>query len=110
LEEISMVGVRWVAIWAAFALLALPSLSLAEHHEANEEVVEQGCGKAAGQACGKAAGCDCATAGYDCAKGADHKCGDAATCTCGKHACGKAAEHRCGRAAEAFDAPGGAGI
>ena len=92
-----MIGIRWIAVWAAFVLLALPSLSFAEHHEVDEETVAQGCGETTGHACGKAAGCDCAAAGHDCAKGAEHKCGDAATCTCGKHA-------------KPFDAPQGAGI
>ncbi len=26
----------WIAIWTAFAVLALPALSLANHHEAGE--------------------------------------------------------------------------
>ena len=28
---------RWIAIWTAFAVLAFPALSLADHHEAGEE-------------------------------------------------------------------------
>lgn len=115
-----MVGVRWVAIGAAFGLLALPSVSLADHHEASEEVVVQGCGKAGEPPCADAAACDCEKAGHDCAKGTEHKCGDAATCTCGKgaehacgkhaeHACGKAADQRCGKAVEKPDAPWGEG-
>ena len=31
---------RWIAIGTAFALLALPALSLADHHEAGEEAAE----------------------------------------------------------------------
>ena len=32
---------RWIAICTAFALMAFPSLSLAEHHEAAEEAVKR---------------------------------------------------------------------
>ncbi len=116
-----MVGVRWVAIAAAFGLLMLPIGSLADHHEAGEEVVVPSCGKAGEHACGDAAACDCEKAGHDCAKGSEHKCGDADTCTCGKHAehscakhaehaCGKAADQRCGKAVEKPDAAWGEGI
>ncbi len=31
---------RWIAIWIAFAVLAFPTLSLADHHEAGEAVEE----------------------------------------------------------------------
>jgi len=108
-----MVKARWVAIWAAFWLLALPSLSLADHHEASEEVVVHGCGKAGEHPCVDAAACDCEKAGHDCAKGTEHKCGDAATCACAKHAehaCGKAADQRCSKAVENPDAPWDEGI
>jgi len=38
---------RWIAIWTAFAVLAFPALSLADHHESGEEAVGQaGGGKA----------------------------------------------------------------
>ncbi len=30
----------WIAIWIAFAVLAFPTLSLADHHEAGEEAAE----------------------------------------------------------------------
>ncbi len=124
-----MVGVRWFAIWAAWALLALPSLSLADHHEAGEEVSAPDSGKAGEHPCGAAAACDCEKAGHDCAKGAEHKCGDAASCDCAKHgehdcamhgehdcakhadpACGKAAEQQCSKTLEEPDAPWGDGI
>jgi hypothetical protein len=116
-----MAGVRWVAIWTALALLALPSLSLADHHEASEEVVAQDCGEVGEHPCGAAAACDCEKAGHDCARGAEHKCADADTCTCGKHAehdcakhaehaCGKAADQRCSKAVEKPEAPWGEGI
>ena len=131
-----MVGVRCIAVGTALALLALPSLSLADHHEAGEEVSAQDCGKVGEHPCGAAAACDCAKAGHDCTKGAEHKCGDAATCACGKHAehdcamhgehdcskhaehgcakhagqgCGKATDQQCGKAVEKPGAPWGEG-
>jgi hypothetical protein len=33
---------RWIAIWIAFAVLAFPTLSLADHHEAGEAAAEHG--------------------------------------------------------------------
>jgi Tfp pilus assembly protein PilN len=38
---------RWIAILAALAMLTLPTLSLADHHEAGEEAAEQDSEKAA---------------------------------------------------------------
>ncbi len=39
---------RWIAIWIAFAVLAFPSLSLADHHEAGE-AAEEGSSEAASE-------------------------------------------------------------
>jgi hypothetical protein len=41
---------RWIAIWTAFAVLAFPALSLADHHEAGEEAAAQHSDKAGGKA------------------------------------------------------------
>ena len=41
---------RWIAIWTAFAVLAFPALSLANHHEAGEEAAEHSSDKAGGKA------------------------------------------------------------
>ena len=38
---------RWIAILIAFAVLAFPTLSLADHHEAGEEAAEHRSDKAA---------------------------------------------------------------
>lgn len=38
---------RWIAIWIAFAVLAFPTLSLADHHEAGEAAAEHRSDKAA---------------------------------------------------------------
>jgi hypothetical protein len=106
-----MIGFQWVAIGAAFALLTLPSSSLADHHEASEAPVEQACEKAGEHKCGMATGCTCAKMGeHDCSEHAEHACGDAAECTCGKageHACGRSADHRCGEGAEKGSPPWG---
>ena len=46
---------RWIAICTAFALMAFPSLSVAEHHEAAEEAVEEAAEQHSNKAGGKAA-------------------------------------------------------
>ena len=38
---------RWIAIWTAFAVLALPALSLADHHKAGGKAAEHRSDKAA---------------------------------------------------------------
>jgi len=45
-----MTSKRWIAIWAAFALLAFPALSVADHHIAGEESAEHPANKAGGKA------------------------------------------------------------
>ena len=39
---------RWIAIWIAFAVLAFPASSLADHHEAGEKA-EEGSSEAAAE-------------------------------------------------------------
>ena len=79
---------RWIAIWTAFAVLAFPALSLANHHEAGEEAAEHPSdmvGKEAADHRSDKAG----------KEAADHRSDKAG---------GKAAEHRSDRAAERSNA------
>ncbi len=66
----------WIAIWTAFAVLAFPALSLANHHEAGEGAAEHPSDRVGKEA-------------------ADHRSDKAG---------GKAAEHRSDRAAERSNA------